>query len=57
MQSYNNFQKTLTNSNQCETENDNIYKLNEEYIMYLDDKIGAGAFGQIYKCQKAKTSL
>lgn len=55
MQSYNNFQKTLTNSNQCETENDNIYKLNEEYIMYLDDKIGAGAFGQIYKCQNAKT--
>ena len=37
MQSYNNFQKTLTNSNQCETENDNIYKLNEEYKRLIDE--------------------
>ena len=43
------------NKTYLDTDSENIYKLNDEYNMLLDEKIGAGAFGQIYKCQNVKT--
>lgn len=48
-------QNDKNNNTYIAQESENIYKLNDEYTMLLDEKIGAGAFGQIYKCQNVKT--
>ena len=48
-------QNDKNNNTYIAQESENIYKLNDEYTMLLDEKIGAGAVGQIYKCQNVKT--
>lgn len=42
-------------SKENEEDNGSIYKLNDEYVMLLNEKFGAGAFGKIYKCKNIKT--
>lgn len=36
--------------------NNNLSKLNDDYSLVLDQKIGEGAFGKIYNCLKTKSN-
>ncbi len=37
------------------SQNNNIFKINDIYTVYLEKKIGGGAFGKIYTCINTKT--
>ena len=39
-----------------EFENDDFFKLNDNYTILLNKKIGSGSFGQIYQCLNRKTN-